>query len=227
MQFSTYSSCPETTLPESASLAKMSLFTASYMNTKHCMRPQGVQNILHFENTPNTSLQTRWKNPHLRSDLWEKTCALVTMHDSGFLNFRLLVMFVFPPWHFLIGRKIAVLLITASHHNSPTLVNHWENESRCRKLSLFYILLKASFPTQTTSIPSTAATTVSSRSNAFLVARFPHVWASRGLCPAASPRQPQLTCPLSFNKGLCAAVGETCLCHSRSSHAAKPLWFFR
>lgn len=43
------------------------------------------------------------------------------------------------------------------HHTSPPLVNHWENESRCRNQSLFHILLKALFPTQTTSIPSTTA----------------------------------------------------------------------
>lgn len=170
----------------------MSLFTASYMNSKHCVRPEGLQNLLHFESTPNISLQTRWKAHVCRNDLWEKSCALVSVLYSGFLNFRLLVMFVFTPWHFSIGRKIAgVLLITASHHTSPALANHWVNESRCRNLSLFYILLKALFPTQTTSIPSTA--TVSSRSNTFLVARFTHVWTPWAIC---------LTWTLCFNQGL-------------------------
>lgn len=99
----------------------MSLFTASYMSNKHCVRPEGAWNLLHFENTPNTSLQTRWKICICKSDLWEKSCALVTMAGSGFLNFKFLVMFVFIPWHFLIARRTAGVLSSQLFITPPHL----------------------------------------------------------------------------------------------------------
>lgn len=204
MQFSPYSSCSETTLPESASLAKMSFFTASYMSSKHCVRPEGAQNLLHFENPPNTSLQTRWKIHVCRSHLWEKSCALVTMGGSGFLNFKFLLMFIFTPWHFLIARKTAgVLLITASitppHLWSTTGKMSHDAKTRAPSTSFW----KSYFPRRPHPFQAQQPATVSSRSNAFLVARFTHARAPRGICLTASPKQPQLTCPLCLNKGVC------------------------
>lgn len=121
-------------------------------------------------------------------------------------------MFVFTPWHFLIGRKIGVLLITASHHTSPALVNHWENESQCRNLSLFHILLKDLFPTQTTSIPSIAVSHGQQQVKCVSCGQI-HPWVSTsGYLPRCfSQTAPVHLSPLLQSTPLCAALGETCL----------------
>lgn len=187
----------------------MSPITSTYVSSKHCVRSEGVQNLPHFENMPNTSLETRWKKIHIyRSELCDMPRASVTRIGSGFLNFKFVVMvFSFPTisWqqqeYFsswipitlplfgqLLGKWVTILKPEPLTHPSRGLIPHTET------------------------IPSQAQqqTPVSSKPNAFLLARLSHVWTSTPQVSAlvlpftASPRPPQLTCPLCFNKGLSA-----------------------
>lgn len=69
--------------------------------------------------------------------------------------------------------------------------------TRCRNQSLFHILLKALFPTQTTSIPSTTASHSQKQVKCISCGI-----STPGCCLTASSRQPQLTCSLCLNKGV-------------------------
>lgn len=200
----------------------MSLLTASYMNRKHYVRPEGVQNLLRFENTSNISLQTTDEKSTPAGVTSGRSYALL---DSGFLNFRLSGDVCFYSLTFLDREKDRVLLITASHHTSPALVNHWENESRCWNLSRFHILLKDLFPTQTTSIPNTAASHGQQQVKCISCGQIHPCVSTLGYLPCClSQTAPAHLSPLLSSRPLCAALGETRLCHSRSSYAAKPFW---
>lgn len=126
---------------------------------------------------------------------------------SGFLNFKFLVMVFFHSLPFLDSNG------STSHHgfpsHCPSLVNHWESESRYWNLSLFHILLEeALFPTyRPYPSPAQQQTPVSRKSDASFVARLTHMWAAWCLPQCFTlqslPDHPSLlSCPLCFNKGL-------------------------
>lgn len=200
------SSCSESTLPGSLTLAKMSLTTSSYLSSKHCVRPEGAWNLLCFENVSNTSLETRWKIHICRSQLWKMLCASVTSVSSGFLNFSFLVVVSSFP---VISWWQCVYFSSWLPITLPFLVNHWENESCYWNLSFFHILLEALLPRtdhihlkHNTKLQSAASQTH------FLQPGSPtceHPRVSASAPRFAVSQMTSHTCPLCFTKDLSAA----------------------
>lgn len=107
VQLSPCSSYPESTPSDSSTLTKMSLITPS---SKHCMRPQGARNFLHFENMLHILLELDEKSTFTRGSFgyqgWFRFSEL-KISGGGF----------FVSCHFLTA--VGVVFFMASHHALP------------------------------------------------------------------------------------------------------------